>query len=942
MKSINELLYTAACEPYRSWVNNARGKKKTWEEILFACKENDEGLKKFLDDKRENDFWDISSDEWKSLVKEMKKANEGTKPGFIGGDPKKPLIGPPSQSNSCWMKYKAKLAENGFTYGSIQSIEKSSTQIFSYLSQSTEENDPIRGMVVGNVQSGKTANMAGVISMAADYGFNFFIVLTGTIDNLRKQTRQRLLSDLDYEGCPLKFTALDNPSQKNVLPYRLQDLHLTDSTSKYLCVCLKNSARLKQLLNWINKDENAKSKLKVLVIDDEADQAGVNTKDVNSEEQTAISRLIKNLVFHRDAKDSTRGGYLAMNYVGYTATPYANLLNESGNDTLYPKNFIALLNPASEYFGPQQIFGVASVNDPLNVVNKISDEEVNAISSNQCETSNGDLQDSLKDALLWFAITVACFRYWNLKKPVSMLIHTSQIIEKHAVLAAAIEKYLNSCDFDSLKDELRRVYGEQTANLTLSDFKESMPEYNKAEEIHDYPPFDELIPYLERLLDQSVTHIGLDEGGALLYSSGIHLCIDNCKQNADDKSIEMRIVYPEDLDKVEDPCPAFIVIGGATLSRGLTLQGLTTSYFLRNTNQADALMQMARWFGFRRGYELLQRIWLSKQTKSKFDRLAKLDYDLRQELRAMSLKGLSPQTYGPRLDSFPDYKCLVLAPKNKTQGSIECRTTFYNKTAQTTWFHRNSEILKKNYETALAFLNGLGDVDREKIDQLKNPNVQPNSLMWFGVDYVKVIDFLAGIAIPKQAACFDDYEALKTWYKQEFDKGMMDGWTVVAGGLKDKIHNDVKLDCGEIINLENRSAYRRDGASGDFLDNYVDLKTITQAADRFIDIDCSKMNDYDKSEFCNPKQPFLEKRLQFASKKSPLLIVYIIDKDSEVAGGPKKGNGYVRFSLKDLNLCNHLVGYYIYIPYGVGKNEGYVTIKLKYDPTEKEGETNEN
>src|SRR5690606_41698524 len=103
-------------------------------------------------------------------------------------------------------------------------------------------------MVVGNVQSGKTANMAGVIAMAADYGYNFFIILTGTIDNLRKQTRERLIEDLNSEHCTVDFRSLDSLSSKTAYPDRLQDLSLTDSNRRYITVCLKNSSRLKDLL----------------------------------------------------------------------------------------------------------------------------------------------------------------------------------------------------------------------------------------------------------------------------------------------------------------------------------------------------------------------------------------------------------------------------------------------------------------------------------------------------------------------------------------------------------------------------------------------------------------------------------------------------------------------------------------------------------------------
>lgn len=943
MKTIEELLINDEYNACRVWITTARSKEKTWDEIIFGCKGDEKGLNVFLRNKCDDDFWTITNDEWKLLVNEMQRVDNLSSGGFIG-DPKKPWISVPESKGSCWQNYKRKLENNHFTYLSISNIQNSSQKIISYLSQTTDQDDPIRGMVVGNVQSGKTANMAGVIAMAADYGYNFFVILTGTIDNLRKQTRDRLINDLRYPSCGLDFVFLENLSSKTNNPYRLQDLYLTNLNKRYISVCLKNSTRLKELLNWINKDQKAKANLKVLVIDDEADQAGVNTKDVDSLEQTTISRLIKNLVFGRNSTDIKQGNYKCMNYVGYTATPYANFLNESGNDTLYPKNFISLLSPSPEYFGPQEIFGISGVNDPLNIVNDISNEDLETI-NNDVNVLNGKLPISLKKALLWFTITVACFRYYKLEKSVSMLIHTSQKVERHDAVSKAIQSFLNKNKFIDLEQDLLDIYNEQIALLTLNDFKRLMDDYNELEKVNDYPSFDNLKQYLRELLDQDVTHIGLDDDNSLTYSKGLHLCVDNCsRKKIEDDSIEMRIVYPDENNPIMKESPAFIVVGGATLSRGLTLQGLTTSYFLRSTNQADTLMQMGRWFGYRKGYELLQRIWLSADTFSRFNRLTKLDYDLRQELYSMEIKSLSPKDYGPKLDSFPDYKLLIITAKNKQQSIIECQTTFYNKTAQTTWFYRDDNVINENFDKTLLFLNSLGNIDKKKVDSLDNPYTKDNSIMWFDVDYNKVIEYLKNLKIPHQAASFDDYDKLKEWYKKEYNRGVINNWTIIAGGVNEKIHNDVVLNNGIVIHLENRTRIERKNfvsKDADYYKNIIDLNTIHQPTDRLMDIDCSSLSPYDKSQLKGNNDKFIEKRVKFASKTSPLLIIYIVDKDSEVGKETPPSAAYNRYSLKSLKLEKHIVGYYLYIPYGTAENEGFVTVKLNYDSNEKDGETNE-
>lgn len=948
MKSIQELILNNEYQSCRLWIQNARDNQKTWDEIDFACKGNQAGLDSFLLDKQEDDFWIITSDEWHLLVKEMKDVEEGGKPGFIG-DPKKTVLGIPTSQGSCWVRYKKKLESpnTNFTYANVQNIEISSQKIVSQLEIRTEQNDPVRGMVVGNVQSGKTANMAGVIAMAADYGYNFFIILTGTIENLRKQTRERLISDLNSENCNIDFRSLDYLSTKTPYPDRLQDLFLSDTSNKrYISVCLKNSTRLRDLLNWLNVNPMAKGKLKVVLIDDEADQAGVNTKDVDTKEQTAISRLIKNLVFGRNSKDQKASPYQCMNYIGYTATPYANFLNESGNETLYPKNFISLLNTASEYFGPQQIFGVDDVNEGLNIINSITEDEVSSFNDDLVTKNN--LPQSLKESLFWFIITVASARFWKIESPISMLIHTSQIVDKHFRVSNAIEGYLSGLNKSKCLAEIEKVFDEQTKMFSIEEFKENMPDYNELDKVKNYPSFDEILPYIKELLDINITHIELSDEGTLQYNKGLHLCVDNCRKNALNNEFEMRIVYPEKGDSIIKETPAFIIIGGTTLSRGLTLKGLTTSYFLRSTSQADTLMQMGRWFGYRHKYEMLPRIWLSAKTASRFKRLTKLDYDLRNELSTMELKGLSPKDYAPRLDHFPDYQLLVLTSKKKMQKSIEFKCTFYNKTAQTTWFYKDDETITANYNLAISFLNSLGPLDLNARSKLKNDiaNNNKGSHIWFNVDFNTVLEFLEKIKIPEnQAAVFKDFYAFKKWYSDEFDKGNLKNWTVVAGGVVNKIQNDVELDNGTVIHLETRSRVESEGPLAKDYTKYVDLNTITQTPDRLMDIDCSNLSKFEIEEINSNKLKFIEKRNKYASGTNPLLVVYIIDKD----GGKGDEVKYIasknrkRLPLETLHLANHIVGYYIYIPYGKSDdNPDYITVKLNYDEDEAEVDLDEN
>ena len=248
----------------RSQIQNWRNKEKDWDFIKGGC---GKGIKEFINDQNEFYDWDITAEEWEELIATLKEIEENSYVGFIG-DPKVALCKISDDDGTAWQNYKKTLIEKKFSAVSIDNIERASQKVVSQLKSETDQIQPVRGMVVGNVQSGKTGNMAGVISMAEDFGFNFFIVLSGTIDNLRKQTQDRLVSDLNNGKSNLSFKALPPLSSRTESGFRLQDLNLNDGDKdRYLYVCLKNTGRLKDLIDWLNQDKSKKKQLKILVLD---------------------------------------------------------------------------------------------------------------------------------------------------------------------------------------------------------------------------------------------------------------------------------------------------------------------------------------------------------------------------------------------------------------------------------------------------------------------------------------------------------------------------------------------------------------------------------------------------------------------------------------------------------------------------------------------------
>ena len=390
----------------------------------------------------------------------------------------------------------------------------STTIILKRLSSDTTEMKPVKGLVIGNVQSGKTANMAALMAMAADWGWNMFIVLSGTIENLRQQTQNRLLNDLNCQG-NLNWNGLEHLSKKPMLGQRTQDLHF-DKTSKqrYFTVCLKNPGRLRGLIQWLQSDGNKQKQMKILVIDDEADQAGINTANVNSSTIRTINRLIRDLVNGKNEKSQEISNkYKAMNYIGYTATPYANILNEAGEDSLYPRNFISTLSVSKEYFGPQQIFGLEGGDydyDGLDIVRIIDEDDLQAIKEIH-EEGSPYVPLALQDAICWFLCGVACMRIWGYGKPISMLIHTSQKTDHHQNIAEAVRDWIVSKDVDEMIRRCEKVWNTETSQFTFEKFREQYPQYDrKDEEINRYPSFEDIRKEITILLSKEPTNIPLD------------------------------------------------------------------------------------------------------------------------------------------------------------------------------------------------------------------------------------------------------------------------------------------------------------------------------------------------------------------------------------------------------------------------------------------------
>lgn len=922
----------------RFWIRETREKGYTWEEIMYARQSNDEKLTEFLQSQIDFSFWpnELTKEVWFAIVRSEEEAEKRNKEieiiekkAVLLDDSQDSDVSVPTDSRSSWQLYKNGLLDAGFKHDAVEEIEKATIAILKRLSRDTSETDSIKGLVIGHVQSGKTANMAALMAMAADWGWNFFVILSGTIENLRDQTQKRLYRDLNHHG-NLNWLGLEHLSKQCPLGSRLQELRLEEcSQNRYFTVSLKNASRLKKMNEWLHTDKNKLEQIKMIIIDDEADQASINTADISAKERTKINKLIIDLV-EGNNPDGSEADIKAkcINYISYTATPYANFLNESTPESLYPRNFIRALKTSDEYFGPKQIFGIEETEDcdGLNILRAISSHDLEMIKMLH-ESEVNFIPESLKEALCWFLCGSATLRYWGYKKPVSMLVHTSQKQAHHEEVSEAIKRWITNTDNEELITLCKKVWDDETLELTKESFRIAFSKYGRDDdEINDYPKFDKIVSNIYILIED-VTHIPLGDQGDLEYQAHIHLCVDNCSKNGiNDDGMYVRLAYPEaSINPYPTPAPAFIIVGGSTLSRGLTIEGLISTYFLRSTCQADSLMQMGRWFGYRRNYELIPRIWMTQNTIHKFRFLSALEYELREDLQKYMVAGANPLDYGPRVKNTPRASWLRITGKNRMQRAKEVDIDFTGTSTQTILFDNEMKILNGNIELTEEFINGLEDGE---------VSVQQSSYVWRNVKFKTIMDkLLSQFKFNRMTRVFNDIKSFSEWVYKITERGDLKDWNVIVAGngTIGKVPVDKSWDIGTYtVGKVNRS--RKVLKNSD--DKTINIGVLRTPTDLLADVYADRLSHESKNMLSktNTMDKINEIRKESGVDNNPQLLIYRINKDSEARVNSKEKG--IR---KDLEAVSDIIGLCITLP-GISNKRlaQSLTIEIKQEKTSDE------
>ncbi|MEV6941013.1 Z1 domain-containing protein [Streptomyces sp. NPDC051172] len=745
----------------------------------------------------------------------------------------------PQPKDKCWPAVVDLLRKDGWPQEpAISSLDDSSTRVVSLLNHPKEKEFSTRGLVVGYVQSGKTTNFTSVMAKAADRGYKLFIVLAGIHNGLRRQTQARLVQQL-VEPNPSMWSQLTG-LDKDFTPQENPASYFGKSNKTHvLCVVKKNATVLRKLARWLEKASDYLEDCPALIIDDEADQATVATKSINPLILDIMSSLPK------------------CAYVGYTASPFANLLIDPSAKDLYPEHFVVNLPKPQGHFGTEVLFGRYAldgedpdqVDDGYDMIRSVPDEDVPCVrpaTKADVEGFEPVITDTLRRAIEYFWLVTAARYVRGTGNPHStMLIHTSVNTSVHNSFGRPL-KHLRDRSARSLADpkflsRLRDLWDEETARVPAEDFGETKV------------PFEDLMPELPRVLD-------------------------NCRVIMDNSSSEDRLDY-------ENGPVVAIAVGGNTLSRGLTLEGLSVSYFVRAVSAYDTLLQMGRWFGFRGGYADLPRIWMTDELAEWFRHLATVETEMRRDIDIYMTEDETPLTFAVRLRTHPALRVTAAA---KMRGAVRAAASYGGKRVQTHYFHTNSDWLRGNIDAARKLVAS-SVVNAVRLED----RASEGRYVFRDVPHDVVINFLEAYKFHEKSPENDADLIVGYIRKRVSAAGSLRRWNVaIVGNPRGKGH-DFTFAPNVAVGRNSRARLAVSNPDPDF----ADIKTLMSRRDAAVDLDgdTGKLTEKGIMDMRRKKLP-----------DTGLLVLYPIDKVSEPSPSKKLR--------APLNADDHVIGVGLVFP----------------------------
>jgi hypothetical protein len=669
-----------------------------------------------------------------------------------------------------WRRQRQWLIDHrSWSQAAVGTVDDATDKILAHLEDPRPSGPPefrVQGLVVGHIQSGKTANFCALVAKASDLGYKLVIVLSGLHNSLRQQTQRRLNRALGIDPAGVappevgrRWITLTRDDPNGDFRPGTFDANVLQGNDQVLLVVKKNKTVLSRLGSWMGN--HAPATLPVLIIDDEADQASVNTggnrppideltdlqpgdiDPANAEDEIDPSKIngrIRSLI----------GSFGRVSYVAYTATPFANILiNHLGVDRevfqdLYPRDFIISLPRPHGYTGAEVLFGrdamagEAEGVDGLNVIELVPDHEADQLAPSRRDLAGFSprIPPSLNEAMIDFILAVgAQGRRLGVQAPATMLIHThhrkavqnqlAELIRQHLATLRQLWRYERDSFLPRLIDRWNHRFRPVTASIRADEDA----------------AFDEVQPFIDEFLRDPVPVILLNSDSS------------------------------DRLDFDAEPALKAVIVGGNTLSRGLTIEGLLVSYYVRRTEQFDTLMQMGRWFGFRDRYVDLTRIWTTDELAGWFHDLSLAEEELRREIARYERERLTPLDFGPKIRAHP---AMTITASNKMGSAREITQNYAGHLLQTTFFRLEDRVwLAHNLKAAQHF-----------VAQLRDPNytaVNDKIPSWRRVPWQIIDAFLAEYQFDARGT--NDGNAIREYVKRQVEHDELIEWCVSLRAL---------------------------------------------------------------------------------------------------------------------------------------------------------------
>jgi len=805
-------------------------------------------------------------------------------------------------SNGFWGRYREYLEiEKNFAPEVINKLDRLTDSILDNLfDPSLKITINKKGLVVGQVQSGKTANYTGLVCKAADSGFKLIIIMAGIHNNLRSQTQLRIDESFlgfdtqytrafdqrsiqigvgdPYFGSPIVAHSLTSSIEKGDFTQGAANaLGLNFNTSEpIVAVIKKNPHVLRRIHQWLAAQANEDNELgrvirnkSLLLIDDEADNASINISN-DPERQSSINGWITQILnlFGKNA------------YVGYTATPFANIFIPLDDQNLFPRNFIKNIPAPSNYIGPEKVFGFSPLeedeasNTVLPIVNRINDYSGFVPDRHKKDDQlPSSLPESLKRAIRCFIITCAIRRLrgqTNVHN--SMLVHVSRFMRWQDHIAELVSNQFIY---------YRRGIDQNDTEI-LNELKLTFEQ--------DENGYKSYVSVSQEILDSELK--SLDSQIQVHKWSEVLLHLNDAASRIEVKSIHGG--SGEALDYFDHKNGlSVIAVGGNKLSRGLTLEGLSISYYLRASRMYDTLMQMGRWFGYRGGYVDLCRLFTSRELNEWFCHITLASEELREEFDYMSdIAGSTPEQYALKIRTSPDG--LMISAINKMRNAITVQISWAGRLVESYEFKKDISTIDNNLRNTEKFISALP----------ANFVPKPNAFVWYDIPAEQVINFFEGIQSVENLKKAEPRKIIQ-FITTQLRNGELTDWRVALMTKPNAKNNSPFVVSSNTVSIGQWKRTEDDKNSSEQL-YYLRKSHIISPSDEFIDftdaekslaMELTNLHRKKEGEAMYPNGQIVRNELR--DPRKPLLIIYLLDPEESLEKYPlpKGTNPFVGYAI---------------------------------------------